>query len=240
VRIAICLLLLSVQCRAAMVVATVGDSFADALYLAMKVRPDLLKQHDITLVRWSRAKIGFTRLDLFDYPGWLRDNDALGQADLCVVQIGSNDLQSIRTGKYQWAFFGSEPWKELYATRVADMLAMLHQKRCKQVAWVLQPGFENHPSMAKGKVPVNQVQAKVVAPSPAVVFEVVTGKDDYQADHVHYGRELMLRMGPALVQVADTTRELLDGKCVACHGPAIADPVFRARETGPLRVHGRQ
>ena len=40
---AICLLLLCVYSRAGMVVATVGDSFADALYLAMKVRPDLLK-----------------------------------------------------------------------------------------------------------------------------------------------------------------------------------------------------
>ena len=28
-------------------VATIGDSFADAIYLAMKARPDLLKKHDI-------------------------------------------------------------------------------------------------------------------------------------------------------------------------------------------------
>ncbi|HEV8145178.1 MAG TPA: hypothetical protein VGP79_02280 [Bryobacteraceae bacterium] len=239
-KIAICLLLLCVYSRAGMVVATVGDSFADALYLAMKVRPDLLKQHEITLVRWSRAKIGFTRLDLFDYPGWLRDNDALGQADLCVVQIGSNDLQSIRTGKNAWAFFGSDAWKELYATRVAGMLATLQQKRCKQIAWFLQPGFENHPSMARGRAPVNQVQAKVVAPTAAVVVEVVTGKDDYQADHVHYGRELMLRIGPALLEMADTARELTDGKCLSCHNPSIAEQTFRAREKQPLRVHGRQ
>jgi hypothetical protein len=49
-----------------MVVATVGDSFADALYLAMKVRPDLLKQHDITLVRWS------PRQDRLHAPGFVR------------------------------------------------------------------------------------------------------------------------------------------------------------------------
>lgn len=222
-----------------MIVATVGDSFADALYLAMKVRPDLLKQHDIKIVRWSRANIGFTRLDFFDYPAWLRDTGALGQADLCVVQMGSNDLQSIHTGKYQWAFFGTDQWKELYGSRMANMISMLQQNRCKQIAWVLQPAFERSEPMARGKIPVNQVQAKVLADSPAVALDVVTGKDDYQADNIHYGRGLMLRMGPALLEVAQTTREIIDGKCVSCHNPAIVDQVFRARELLPLRVHAR-
>jgi len=240
VKIAVCLLLLWTQSRAAIVVATVGDSFADALYLAMKVRPDLLKQHDLKLVRWSRANIGFTRLDFFDYPGWLRDNNALGQVDLCVVQIGSNDLQSIHTGKYQWAFFGTEAWRDLYGSRVASMLGTLQESRCKQIAWVLQPGFERNPVMARGKVPVSQVQAKVLASSPAVAFDVVTGQDDYQKDNVHYGRGLMLRMGTALVELAETTRQLIDGKCVTCHDSAIVDQMFRARETPPLRVHARQ
>lgn len=239
-KIAVAFLLLWSHLHAAIVVATIGDSFADALYLAMKVRPDLLKQHDIKIVRWSRANIGFTRLDFFDYPAWLHDNAALGQVDLCIVQIGSNDLQSIHTGKYQWAFFGNDQWRELYGKRVTDMLVTLQQSRCKQIAWMLQPGFEKSPVMAKGKVPVVQVQTKALAASAAVAFDVVTGKDDYQADNIHYGRGLMLRMGPALVQLADTARELIEGNCVACHGPAIADQVFRARDLLPLRVHARQ
>ena len=239
-KIALCLLLLGCHCRAAFLVATAGDSFADALYLAMKVRADLLKRHDIEIVRWSRANIGFTRLDFFDYPGWLRDNSALGQADLCVVQIGSNDLQSIRTGKYQWAFFATDPWKELYAARVAGMLATLEQNRCKQVAWVLPPAFEGNPVMAKGSVPVSQVQADVVASGPAVAFDVVTSEGDYQSDNIHYGRDLMLRMGPALVEVVEATRDLIEGRCLACHGPRVADQMLRARKILPLRVHAQK
>ncbi len=56
-------------------VATIGDSFADAIYLAMKARPDLLKKHDIKLVRWSRPIIGLARTDYFDYSGWLSESE---------------------------------------------------------------------------------------------------------------------------------------------------------------------
>ena len=78
--------------RAAVTVATVGDSLADAVYLGMKLQPGLLKQNDIHLMRWSRAKIGLTRTDYFDYATWLRENKELGRADFCVVQMGANDL----------------------------------------------------------------------------------------------------------------------------------------------------
>ena len=50
----------------------------------------------------------------------------------------------------------------------------------------------------------------------------------------------MLRMGPALVQAAETARELTEGKCMSFHNPSIAEQLFRARETLPLRVHARQ
>src|SRR6266487_3730507 len=80
-------------------VATIGDSFADAIYLAMKARPDLLKKHDIKIVRWSRPIIGLARTDYFDYSGWLSESGKL--ADVCVIQIGSNDMQSLHDdGKY--------------------------------------------------------------------------------------------------------------------------------------------
>src|ERR1035438_570533 len=102
---------------AATTVATVGDSFADAFYMGMRSQPNLLKKHDIQIVRWSRPIIGLTRADFFDYPTWLRDNAKLGTVDVCVVQIGTNDVQSIQwDGK--WVKFASDRWNSVYAERV--------------------------------------------------------------------------------------------------------------------------
>ena len=70
----------------------------------MKLQPDLLKKNQIHLVRWSRAKIGLTRTDYFDYTEWLRVNNDLGSADFCVVQLGANDLQSISDRQEQMGF----------------------------------------------------------------------------------------------------------------------------------------
>src|ERR1700691_4520887 len=97
-RRAIFLILIALQARAEVTVATVGDSLADAVYLGLKLQPDLLRKSGIRLVRWSRPKIGLTRPDYFDYTAWLRDTADLGRVDFCVVQLGANDLQSIATG----------------------------------------------------------------------------------------------------------------------------------------------
>jgi hypothetical protein len=230
-------LLLAIPGRAQITLATIGDSFADALYLSMRVRPDLLKQHSMKIVRWSRAKIGLTRMDLFDYPAWLRETQEIGSADVCVVQIGSNDLQSILISKLHWAAFGSDKWKSLYADRTAGMFDTLRTSRCKQVAWLLQPGFEKREFMARGQAVVSQVQAGVMASSGGIAFDVVTTKDDYQFDNIHYNRDFMLRMGPALIRLAEASKEIVDGKCLGCHSGSMATQVFRARDLSPLRVH---
>src|ERR1700683_4086263 len=119
-RRAVFLILIALQARAEVTVATVGDSLADAVYLGLKLQPDLLRKSGIKLVRWSRPKIGLTRTDYFDYTAWLRDTAALGSVDFCVVQLGANDLQSIaiedrnRDSKHQntqkWIAVGTEAW----------------------------------------------------------------------------------------------------------------------------------
>jgi len=238
-RILTAFVLAAVYLPAQVTIATIGDSFADALYLAMRVRPDLLKQHDVKLVRWSRAKIGLTRLDYFDYPGWLREDPGAPPADVCVVQIGSNDLQSILVSRGRWAAFGSDQWRSMYAGRAANMLNAMRTNRCKQVAWLLQPGFEKRDFMARGQKVVSQVQAGVVESSSGVVFDVVTSKDDYQFDNIHYNRPFMLRMGPALIRLAEASKEVVDGKCLGCHSAAAAAQVFGTRDLLPLRVHAR-
>jgi hypothetical protein len=89
-----------------MTVATVGDSFADTVYLGISLQPNLLKENDIRLVRWNCANIGLTRTHYFDYTEWLRINGNLGSADICVVQLGANDPQSMRRTNFRGSITG--------------------------------------------------------------------------------------------------------------------------------------
>jgi hypothetical protein len=45
----------------AVTVATVGDSFADSLYNAMRARPNLIERYGVQLTQWSRPIMGLTR-----------------------------------------------------------------------------------------------------------------------------------------------------------------------------------
>jgi hypothetical protein len=125
----------------------------------------------------------------------------------------------------------------MYAGRAANMLDAMRTNRCKQVAWLLQPGFEKREFMARGQKVVSQVQAGVVSASGGVVFDVVTGPGDYQYDNIHYNRAFMLRMGPALIRLAESSKEILDGKCLSCHNAAAAAQVFSSHDLMPLRLH---
>jgi hypothetical protein len=115
-------------CRA-ITVATIGDSFADSLYNSLRARPDLLQRYDVHLNRWSRPSVGLTRTDYFDYAAWLRDSEELGAVDLCFVEIGSNDMQSIPVAKDQWIAHGSLQWKEAYAGRTFELARILTERR---------------------------------------------------------------------------------------------------------------
>src|SRR5215472_6484061 len=137
------LLLLALSCSAATSVATVGDSFADALYCGMRARPDLLRPNNVQLVHWSRPAIGLTRIGQFDYPVWLQQSADLGTADFCVVQIGADDRQSFPTGPGMWVLFPMETWQVPYRDRVQTILPTLHTSLCSRVIRMLQPGFEN-------------------------------------------------------------------------------------------------
>src|SRR5579872_5854189 len=138
-------------------IATIGDSFADAIFLALKARPDVLKKNDIKVIRWSRPIIGLARDDYFDYPGWLNQSNKI--ADICVIQIGSNDMQALhKEGKY--FAFGTDQWKEVYLSRAKGMADTLSHRRCKQILWILQPGFERQVHMAEKHVVINVLQSQ--------------------------------------------------------------------------------
>lgn len=229
-----CLLLIGLDAHGrSFSVATVGDSFADSLYYSMRARPDLVQQFGVRLVRWSRPMVGLTRLDYFDYVTWLRDSPELGAVDLCFVEIGSNDMQSIPVAKRQWIAYGSSKWKEMYAGRTLEMARVLIERRCGQALWVLQPGFEKRDAMACHRELIDEVQRETLDLDRTRVLEMVTSEADYGPDKTHLSRAYLLQLGPALFQLAHTACQAAHMGCLACHRHVKAPPT--AAEIFPLR-----
>jgi hypothetical protein len=198
-------------------VATVGDSFADALYNSMRARPDLVRRYGVQLVRWSRPIIGLTRTDYFDYTGWLRDSAELGSVDVCFVQIGSNDMQSIPVSPKQWIAYGSPQWRDAYAGRTREMARVLTEHRCGLLIWVLQPGFEKQEAMACHRELINEVQRQALRVERTRVMELSTSETDYGPDKTHFNRAYLLQLGPALFHLVDTSGQILHTGCLSCH-----------------------
>ena len=215
-----CLLFTAVLLRGQpFTVATVGDSFADSLYNSMRARPDLVQRSGIKLMRWSRPIMGLTRTDYFDYTGWLRDSPDLGVADLCFVEIGSNDMQSMRVSDSsdKWLAYGSARWKEAYARSTFDMAQILAVRRCGQVVWVLQPGFEKQDSLACHRELINEIQRQVRQVPRTRVLEIATSEASYGRDKTHFNRDFLLQLGPPMFQILDGARQIEHGRCLICH-----------------------
>ena len=198
-------------------VATVGDSFADSLYNAMRARPDLMQRHNVQLTRWSRPIVGLTRTDYFDYTRWVRDSTELGSVDVCIVQIGSNDMQSIPVSKNQWIGYGSPQWRDTYAGRTREMALILTERRCGLVIWVLQPGFEKREAMACHRELINEVQREALRLDRTRVLEISTSEAAYGPDKTHFSRAYVLQLGPALFHLIDTSRQIIHMRCLTCH-----------------------
>jgi len=219
-------------------VATVGDSFADSLYNAMRARPDLVQRYGVQLKRWSRPIIGLTRTDYFDYTSWLRDSIELGSADVCFVQIGSNDMQSIPVSEKGWIAYGSPRWRDAYAGRTREMALTLIEHRCGLLIWVLQPGFEKQDAMACHRELINEVQRETLRLDRTRVLEISTSEAAYGPDKTHFNRAYLLQLGPALFHLVDTSGQIIHTGCLACHRNIEG----LARESGifPLRSWRRE
>jgi hypothetical protein len=230
------ILLLTVHAAsAATLVATVGDSFADGIYLALRSRPDLLQKYDIQVTRWSHPVIGLARSDYFDYPAWLQSSPKVGAADFCIVQIGSNDMQGIPAGgKNRWIVYGSEPWKAAYKSRVQDVWQILSHGRCKEILWILQPGFEKRAFMARNRGLINQLQSEALTSAGAKLFDLHTTGSEYGRDDVHFNRDFVLALGGAVVRTVVFSRQAQQANCAACHGGVAGRNALLHRDISPL------
>jgi hypothetical protein len=196
--------------------STVGDSFADSFYFGLRARPDLLKSHDIQLIRWSRPSIGLARTDQFDYAAWLRDTVELGTADFCIVQVGTNDMQSIPNGAGKWILFPAAAWQTAYTSRVQNLTETLRTHRCRRLIWVLQPGFEKSKFLARTRDLVNQLQTAGVGPG-GLVLEVAAEPGDYGRDAIHFTGPFALELAGATLRIVTAWRDRVPESCFACH-----------------------
>jgi lysophospholipase L1-like esterase len=228
----------ALQLHAESTIATVGDSLADAIYLGLKLQPSLLRDNGLRVERWSRPKIGLTRVDYFDYTSWLRETDTLGSADFCVVELGANDLQSIDTtptepgGRKKWIRLGSDDWRRAYSSRVLALVNTLKSRRCGQIVWLLQPPYENK-FLSQYHEMMNAVQLAGL-PDGAAAFEIAANSHDYSPDGVHPNKEFCFRLGRAVATLVVSWRQPLAGSnCVSCHAPPLLVP-SRLPDLGPL------
>jgi hypothetical protein len=232
--------LAATQLRAeATVIATVGDSLADAIYLGLKLQPDLLRKDGLRVERWSRPKIGLTRVDYFDYTSWIRDNQTLGSADFCVVELGANDLQSIDTtpgepgGRKKWIRLGTGDWRQAYTGRVLALVNILKERRCGHVVWLLQPPYQNNKFLSQYHEMINGVQL-AGASGGAAAFDIAAKQDDYSADGVHPNKEFCFKLGRAVAALVESWREpFAGGNCASCHASPGLLP-SRLPDLGPL------
>jgi len=232
---AVSLLILAALQVHATSIATVGDSLADAIYLGLKLQPDLLRKNGIELTRWSRPSIGLTRVDYFDYTAWLRDTAGLGSVDFCVVEMGANDLQSIATGNQnpnaknqnvkRWIAVGTEDWQRAYTDRVQAFVRTLKPLRCASVVWLLQPPYQKNKFLSQYHGMINAVQLAGSA-AGAAVYEIDAGADDYSPDGVHFNKDFCFKLGRAVVNLFASSRPPSAGtNCASCHASPSQPPV---------------
>ena len=222
---------------AAISVATIGDSFADSIYFGLRARPALLKQNGIELIRWSRPSIGLVRTDQFDYTGWLRDTAELGAADYCMVQLGTNDMQSIPDGVGQWVRFPGDAWKSAYRGRVTQMAEILHKQRCRRVIWVLQPGFEKSKFLSGNRALINELQVAGIAASRDFVLDVDAEASDYGHDGIHFSGPFTLKLADAAIRIVTTWRDRVPESCFACHTAIPAASQIKSADLTVVRIH---
>jgi uncharacterized protein len=122
-------------------VHVVGDSLSDSL--ANGLREHLAAEKpEISVLRKGKSSSGLVREDFHNWPAALREMLAgTEQFDLVVMMLGSNDRQQLRdeAGAHD---FRSDRWREIYAKRIDDVIAVLRDKRVP-LLWVGMPVMES-------------------------------------------------------------------------------------------------
>jgi lysophospholipase L1-like esterase len=215
-------------------VATVGDSVADSTYYGLTGHPALLQKHGVRVVRWSRPVIGLVREDYFHYSSWLRANKDLEPVDLCLVQIGTNDMQSIAGPRKQFYKFGSPDWRSTYAERARTLADTLQHRLCRQVVWIVKPGPSDPTVLSRHQLLISQIQESAIRPLGIPVFRVSALGPDYAEDRTHFTGPFALKCGASVLRLVELWRDLLECRRLSPSPGILLRRASAARGLAPL------
>lgn len=119
-------------------VAVIGDALS--MMLADGLAESLARERpQVEVMRRGRDNSGVVREDYFDWRKTARDMAAGSERiDYAVVMMGANDRQPMRRADGVTLDTLSEPWREAYGARVADIVAAFRAKNIP-VIWVGLP-----------------------------------------------------------------------------------------------------
>jgi hypothetical protein len=112
--------------------AVMGDSLADGLWGA--IFRAFLRCPAVTVLRLTAVSDGLARTAPEDWLARLPPAGPAGGRDVVVVQLGANDITSIRRGTGR-EVFGTEGWKTLYRDRVEALAQGLAAAGAERVFW---------------------------------------------------------------------------------------------------------
>jgi len=107
-------------------VVVIGDTMAEQL--SQGLAEAFFNEHpEVAVIRKVRASSGLVRNDFFDWFKEAGNIVANERATAFVVMLGSNDRQPLRDGNNSYEI-RSDPWRDLYAKRIDDLLTKLKEK----------------------------------------------------------------------------------------------------------------
>jgi hypothetical protein len=148
-----------------MVVLT-GDSMM-AVGLGAGLMRKAKDDKNLRILRAFKSGTGLARPDVFNwidqYPAMLGSE----RPDVVIVAIGANDGQSfVVDGRV--VFFGSEEWRKVYQSRVADFLTTVESTGAR-VLWVSLPPMRSEPFNQRISI-VNRIAYTVVSEDPKAAW----------------------------------------------------------------------
>jgi uncharacterized protein len=153
------------QGRPRMVVLT-GDSMM-AVGLGAGLMRKANDDKNLRIMRAFKSGTGLARPDVFNwidqYPAMLGSE----KPDVVIVAIGANDGQSFVVDD-KVVLFGSEEWRKVYQSRVADFLATVESTGAR-VLWVGLPPMRSEPFNQRISI-VNRIAYTVISEDPKAAW----------------------------------------------------------------------
>lgn len=145
------------------VVAAVGDSLADGMWLGLYRL--LQKDKRVVVHRGAKHSLGFTGHDLTDL---IDKAVAAGPVHAFVMMIGANDRRSFFVDGKPKALLGTSGWADLYRGRVERFMDHAG-KRDVPLIWVLLPVMRSEEATRDARL-VNDIVALAAKDRPHVML----------------------------------------------------------------------